>query len=79
LKRLQDLEALTKTFSGVEKAYALSAGREIRIFVTPEKIGDVESKELAREIALKIEQELTYPGEIKVTVIRENRIIEYAR
>ncbi len=79
IKRLQELEALTKSFEGVEKAYALSAGREIRIFVTPEKLGDFETKNLARDIAKKIEQELTYPGEIKVTVIRENRIIEYAR
>lgn len=79
IKRLQELEALTKNFVGVEKAYALSAGREIRIFVTPEKINDFEAKEMAREIAKKIEQELTYPGEIKVTVIRENRVIEYAR
>lgn len=79
LKRLQELEALTKTYDGVEKSYALSAGREIRIFVTPEKVGDLEAKEMARDIAKKIEQELTYPGEIKVTMIRENRIIEYAR
>ncbi len=79
IKRLQDLEALTKTFDGVEKSYALSAGREIRIFVTPEKVTDVQAKEMARDIAKKIEQELTYPGEIKVTMIRENRIVEYAR
>lgn len=79
IKRLQELEALATSFEGVEKSYALSAGREIRIFVTPEKINDIESKNLARDIAKKIEQELTYPGEIKVTVIRENRIIEYAR
>ena len=79
IKRLQDLEALTKTFNGVEKSYALSAGREIRIFVTPEKVTDLEAKEMAREIARKIEQELTYPGEIRVTMIRENRVIEYAR
>jgi len=79
IKRLQDLEALTKTFAGVEKSYALSAGREIRIFVTPEKVSDLETKEMAREIARKIEQELTYPGEIRVTMIRENRVIEYAR
>lgn len=79
LKRLQELEGLATSFNGVEKAYALSAGREIRIFVTPLKMGDVETKEMARDIAKKIEQELTYPGEIKVTVIRENRIIEYAR
>lgn len=79
LKRLQELEALANSFNGVEKTYALSAGREIRIFVTPEKIGDVEAKEMARDIAKKIEAELKYPGEIKVTLIRENRIIEYAR
>jgi ribonuclease Y len=79
IKRLQDLEALAKTFDGVEKSYALSAGREIRIFVTPEKVNDLEAKNMARDIAKKIEQELTYPGEIKVTMIRENRIIEFAR
>lgn len=79
IKRLQDLEAITKTFDGVEKSYALAAGREIRIFVTPEKINDAEAKDMAREIAKKIEQELKYPGEIKVTMIRENRIVEYAR
>ncbi len=79
IKRLQELEALAKSFDGVEKSYALSAGREIRIFVTPRKIGDVEAKDLARDISKKIEQELTYPGEIKITLIRENRIIEYAR
>ena len=79
LKRLKELEALVNGFEGVEKSYALSAGREIRIFVTPEKISDVESKLMARDIALKIEQELKYPGEIKVTLIRETKIIEYAR
>lgn len=79
LKRLKELEALVNGFPAVEKSYALSAGREIRIFVTPEKISDVESKLLAREIAEKIEQELKYPGEIKVTMIRETRIIEFAR
>ncbi|MBP6908584.1 MAG: ribonuclease Y [Candidatus Pacebacteria bacterium] len=79
IKRLQDLEAIAKSFTGVEKSYALAAGREIRIFVTPDKINDIESKNLAREIAKKIEQDLKYPGEIKVTLIRENRITEYAR
>ncbi len=79
LKRLAELEALVNAFNGVEKSYALSAGREIRIFVTPEKVTDIEAKNLAREVAQKIEQELKYPGEIKVTVIRENRIIEFAR
>lgn len=79
LKRLQELEALVNAFPAIEKSYALSAGREIRIFVTPEKVSDVEAKELARNIAKKIESELKYPGEIKVTMIRETRIIEYAR
>jgi ribonuclease Y len=79
LKRLQELETLVNTFPGVEKSYALQAGREIRIFVTPDKITDAEAKLMARDIALKIEQELKYPGEIKVTLIRETRIIEYAR
>jgi ribonuclease Y len=79
LKRLQELEALVNTFPAVEKSYALQAGREIRIFVTPDKISDAEAKLMARDIAVKIEQELKYPGEIKVTMIRETRIIEYAR
>jgi len=79
LKRLQELEALVNAFSGVEKSYALQAGREIRIFVTPEKVSDAESKIMAHDIAVKIEQELKYPGEIKVTIIRETRVIEYAR
>lgn len=79
LKRLQDLEALVNSFEGVEKSYALQAGREIRTFVTPEKISDTEARLMARDIATKIEQELKYPGEIKVTMIRETRIIEYAR
>ena len=79
LKRLQELETLVNAFPGIEKSYALQAGREIRIFVTPEKVSDAEAKLMARDIAIKIEQELKYPGEIKVTMIRETRIIEYAR
>jgi len=79
IKRLQELEGLANSFQGVEKSYALSAGREIRIFVTPDKVTDLEAKEMARDIAKKIEQELTYPGEIRVTMIRENRVVEYAR
>ncbi len=79
LKRLGDLEAIANGFQGVEKSYALQAGREIRVFVTPEKMTDLESKNLARDIAIKIEKELKYPGEIKVTVIRETRSIEFAR
>ena len=79
LKRLQELEAIANSFNGVEKTYAIQAGREVRVFVKPDSIGDYEAKEMARNIALRIEQELKYPGEIKVTVIRENRAIEYAR
>ena len=79
LKRLGDLEATANSFPGIEKSYALQAGREIRIFVKPDEIGDVEAKELARNIALKIEKDLKYPGEIKVIVIRETRTMEFAR
>ncbi|MCK6462697.1 MAG: ribonuclease Y [Candidatus Pacebacteria bacterium] len=79
LKRLEDLENITKTFEGIEKSYAIQAGREIRVFVVPEKISDLEAKKMARDIADRIERDLKYPGEIKVTVIRENRVVEYAR
>lgn len=79
IKRLQDLEAVANGFSGVDKSYALSAGREIRVFVEPKKVSDLEAYKMARDIAKKIEADLTYPGEIKVTVIRENRVIEFAR
>lgn len=79
LKRLEDLEVIAEGFDGVEKTYALQAGREIRVFVTPDKISDVEAQKLARDIAKKIEEELRYPGEIKITVIRENKVTEYAR
>ncbi len=79
IKRLNDLENIANSFSGVEKSYALQAGREIRIFVSPEKVSDYEAKNMARNIAIKIERELKYPGEIKVTVIRENKITELAR
>ncbi|NBD73615.1 ribonuclease Y [Patescibacteria group bacterium] len=79
IKRLEELEGLAGGFPGVDKAYAIQAGREVRIFVNPEDVGDVEAKRLAREIADKIETDLKYPGEIKVAVIRENRAVEYAR
>ncbi|MBI2640496.1 MAG: ribonuclease Y [Candidatus Sungbacteria bacterium] len=79
LKRLEDLERIATSFPGVEKAYAISAGREIRIFVTPDKISDLEARDLARNVAIQVERELKYPGEIKVNVIRETRVIEYAR
>lgn len=79
LKRLKELEAITTQFNGVEKSFALQAGREIRVFVNPSEMTDLEAKKLARDIANRIEQELKYPGEIKVTVIRESRVIEFAR
>ncbi|MCK4859804.1 MAG: ribonuclease Y [Candidatus Omnitrophica bacterium] len=79
LKRLEELEAIATAFDGVEKAYAIQAGREIRVFVTPEKIDDMKAYKIAKDIAKEIEKELKYPGEIKVTVIRETRSIEYAR
>lgn len=79
LKRLQELEAIANSFKGVEKSYALQAGREIRIFVTPAEVSDFEAKNLARNIATRVENELKYPGEIKVNVIRESRTIEFAR
>jgi ribonuclease Y len=79
IKRLGELEAITNAFYGVDRSYAINAGREIRVFVTPYKINDIQAKKMARKIALKIEEELKYPGEIKVTLIRETRIIDYAR
>jgi ribonucrease Y len=79
LKRLKELEQLAGSFKGVDKAYALQAGREVRIFVHPENVSDFQAKNLARSIALGIENELRYPGQIKVTIIRETRVIDYAR
>jgi ribonuclease Y len=79
IQRLEDLENIATRFSGVEKAYAIQAGREVRIFVTPTSVDDFTASKLARDIAKKIEEELKYPGEIKVTLIREMRVTEYAR
>jgi ribonuclease Y len=79
VKRLEKLEELAKSFRGIEKAYAMQAGREIRVLVEPDRIGDDEALVLARKLSKKIEGELEYPGQIKVTVIRETRAIEYAR
>lgn len=79
LERLGDLERLASGFEGVEKVYALSAGREIRVFVNPGKINDIAMHKLARTIATRIQAELKYPGEIKVNIIRENRVVEFAR
>lgn len=79
LKRLQELEEIANSFPGIEKSYAIAAGREVRIFVRPQEVSDLEARTLARSIATRVEQELKYPGEIKIAVIRENRAVEYAR
>lgn len=79
VKRLENLEAVAENFNGVEKAYAIQAGRELRVLVNNEKIPDGEVKDLARRIAKQIETDLKYPGRIKITMIRETRIVEYAR
>lgn len=79
VKRLEKLESLATAIKGVQKAYAIQAGREIRVIVRQEDVTDTESFQLSRDLAKKIEQELTYPGQIKVTVIRESRYVEYAK
>ena len=79
VKRLEELEKIASEFQGVEKVYALQAGREVRVFVVPDKVDDLNAMKLAKDIATRIEQDLKYPGEIKVNVIRELRAIEYAR
>ena len=79
VQRLQDLETAATSFNGVDKAFAIQAGREVRVLVKPEDIDDLMSSDLARDIAKKVENELVYPGQIKVTVIRETRSTEYAQ
>jgi ribonuclease Y len=79
IKRLENLEGIAESFGGVEKAYAIQAGRELRIMVNNNTVSDQEAKGLAKDIAKKIEAELRYPGRIKVTIIRETRVVEYAR
>jgi ribonuclease Y len=79
VKRLEDLQAIAESFAGVEKSFAVQAGREVRILVRPEEIDDLSATRLARDIVKKIEEQLTYPGQIKVTVIRETRAVEYAK
>jgi len=79
IQRMEELEKTAASFDGVEKVYAIQAGREVRVFVTPERIDDLTAYKLARDIANKIEAELNYPGEVKVTVIRQTRVVEYAR
>ena len=79
IQRLEELEKITESFEGVSKAYAIQAGREVRVYVDSEKITDLECYEVAKQIAKKIEEELKYPGEIKINLLRETRVIEYAR
>jgi ribonuclease Y len=79
VRRLEDLQAIAESFEGVEKSFAVQAGREVRVLVRPEQIDDVSATKLARDVVKKIEASLTYPGQIKVTVIRETRAVEYAK
>ena len=79
IQRLERLESVASEFEGVRSAYAIQAGREVRVIIDPEKVGDEEALVLARNIANRIADELTFAGEIKVTVIRETRAVEYAR
>ena len=79
VKRLEKLEEVSKSFPGIDSAYAIQAGREIRIMVKPEQISEDQMILLARDIAKKIEAELTYPGQIKVHLLRETKAVEYAK
>jgi len=79
IKRLEDLERVANSFEGVEKAYAIQAGREVRILVKPEDLDDLAASKLAKEIAKKVEEEVQYPGQVKIQVIRETRAVEYAK
>ncbi len=79
MKRLEQLETISSSFNGVEKAYAIQAGREVRVMVKPEIVSEDQMVLLAREIAKKIENELEYPGQIKVHLLRETKAIEYAK
>ena len=79
VKRLEDLERIASSFDGVTKTYAIQAGREIRIIVENDKVSDDDSLLLSKDIARKVESELSYPGQIRVTVIRETRAVEYAK
>jgi ribonuclease Y len=79
IKRIESLEAIASSFPGVAQAFAIQAGREIRVIVKPEEVDDLAIIQLSREIARKVEENLEYPGQIKVTVIREIRAVDYAR
>ena len=79
IKRLENLEGIAKSFDGVDNAFAIQAGRELRIMVNNSKVSDEDAKDIAKGIAGRIEAELRYPGKIKVTIIRETRVVEYAK
>ena len=79
VKRLQKLEEIANDFKGVEKSYAIQAGREIRIIVKPNEVSDEQAVFLAKDVAGKIEKEMEYPGQIKVNIIRETRTVDYAK
>jgi ribonuclease Y len=79
LKRVKDLEDIAADFPGVEKTFAIQAGREVRVMVKPDKVDDLTAVRLARDISKKIEENMTYPGQIKIVVIRETTAIDYAK
>ena len=79
LKRLKSLEEIAESYDGVERCFAIQAGREIRVMVKPDKVDDAEAAALAHNIVKKIEDELEYPGQIKATIIRETRVVDYAK
>ena len=79
LKRVRALEEIANSFDGVDHSYALQAGREVRIMVTPEKVDDLSAIRLSKNVARKIEESMQYPGQVKVTVIRETRAVDYAK
>ena len=79
LRRLEDLQNIALAFEGVEKVYAVQAGREVRILVRPDQVDDTGARTIARDVVKRIEEQLSYPGQIRVTVIRESRAVDYAR